>query len=187
MTTVNRDTFNGCTNLEKVTVGNHVVAINTYAFNGCIMLKEIVLPKALNTIESNAFKGCTALNTVKFTGTQARWNTLKTDGINATGNDYLLNAPKFIYEYSEELPTVSVSASPSTSLLDGDSVTFIATASGLGLTYQWQFKKSGQTAWSNWSSRTTATTTATANTTWDGMQGGLTSESPSCFSLSSLL
>ena len=170
VTTVNRDTFNGCTNLEKVTVGNHVVAINTYAFNGCIMLKEIVLPKALNTIESNAFKGCTALNTVKFTGTQARWNTLKTDGINATGNDYLLNAPKFIYEYSEELPTVSVSASPSTSLLDGDSVTFIATASGLGLSYQWQFKKADQTAWSNWSSRTTATTTATANTTWDGMQ-----------------
>ena len=170
VTTVNRDTFNGCTSLEKVTVGNHVVSINTLAFSGCIMLKEIVLPKALNTIESNAFKNCSALNTVKFTGTQARWNTLKSDGINATGNEYLLNAPKFIYEYSDEIPAVSVSASPSTALTDGDSVTFTSRTTGSGITYQWQFKKSGQTAWNNWSSRTTASTTATANTTWDGMQ-----------------
>ena len=170
VTTVNRDTFNGCTNLEKVTVGNHVVAINTYAFNGCIVLKEIVLPKALNTIESNAFKGCSALNTVKFTGTQARWNTLKNDGISATGNDYLLSAPKFVYEYSEELPTVSISASPSTTLSDGDVVTFKATATGTGLSYQWYYKKSAQTSWNVWNNRTAASTTATANSSWHGMQ-----------------
>ena len=168
--TVNRDTFNGCTSLEKVTVGNHVVTIKNYAFTGCIGLKEIVLPKALTTIENYAFKNCSALNTVKFTGTQAKWNTLKSDGISATGNEYLLNAPKFIYEYAEEVPTVTVKASPSTSLSDGESVTFIASASGSGLSYQWYYKKSGQTSWNVWNGRTTASTAATANSTWDGMQ-----------------
>ena len=168
--TLQRETFSGCTSLESVTVGNHVVTINSYAFNGCIILKEIVLPKALTTVESNAFKNCTALQTVKFTGTQAKWESLKSDGIKATGNECLLNAPKFIYNYSNELPTVSVTATPSTALTEGDSVTFKATATGAGITYQWQYKKAGQTAWSNWSSRTTATTTATANATWDGMQ-----------------
>ena len=170
LTAVCRDTFNGCTSLEKVTVGKHVVTINSYAFTGCIALKEIILPKALTTIENYAFKNCSALNTVKFTGSQTRWNNLKNDGINATGNEYLLNALKYVYDYADEMPTVSVTASPSTSLNAGDSVTFKATASGTGLTYQWYYKKSGQTAWSAWNGRTTASTTATANTSWNGMQ-----------------
>ena len=43
-------------------------------------------------------------------------------------------------------------------------------AEGEGLTYQWYYKKAGQTAWNKWGTRTTATTTATANDTWNGMQ-----------------
>ena len=52
----------------------------------------------------------------------------------------------------------------------GSDVKFTVKASGTGLKYQWQYKKSGQTSWSNWGSRTTASTTATANATWNGMQ-----------------
>ena len=49
------------------------------------------------------------------------------------------------------------------------SVTFTVKASGSGLKYQWYYKKSGDTSWSVWSGRTTASTTATSNATWNGM------------------
>ena len=52
----------------------------------------------------------------------------------------------------------------------GKDATFIVKATGTGLKYQWQYKKNGATAWSNWNGRTTASTTATANATWNGMQ-----------------
>ena len=52
----------------------------------------------------------------------------------------------------------------------GKNATFTVKATGAGLKYQWQYKKSGATAWSNWNGRTTASTTATANATWQGMQ-----------------
>ena len=52
----------------------------------------------------------------------------------------------------------------------GDNVNFTVKAEGVGLTYQWQYKKAGADSWSNWSGRTAASTTAAANATWNGMQ-----------------
>ena len=52
----------------------------------------------------------------------------------------------------------------------GDSVRFAVRAEGVGLTYQWQYKKAGAASWSNWNGRTDASTTAPANATWNGMQ-----------------
>ena len=52
----------------------------------------------------------------------------------------------------------------------GQSISFSVKAKGAGLTYQWYYKKEGQTSWSKWGTRTTASTTATANATWNGMQ-----------------
>ena len=52
----------------------------------------------------------------------------------------------------------------------GKDATFTIKATGSGLKYQWQYKKKGAASWSNWNGRTTASTTATANATWDGMQ-----------------
>ena len=52
----------------------------------------------------------------------------------------------------------------------GNSVTLSLKATGSGLTYQWYFKKKGQTAWSIWNGRTHASETVTPNATWDGIQ-----------------
>ena len=52
----------------------------------------------------------------------------------------------------------------------GKNATFKVKATGSGLNYQWQYKKTGATSWSNWNGRTTASTTATANSTWNGMK-----------------
>ena len=52
----------------------------------------------------------------------------------------------------------------------GDTVRFAVNANGVGLSYQWYYKKSGASAWSKWAGHTTAATSATANESWNGMQ-----------------
>ena len=52
----------------------------------------------------------------------------------------------------------------------GGTVKFTVKAQGDGLKYQWYYKKKGATAWSLWKGHTTATTSATVNATWDGIQ-----------------
>ena len=52
----------------------------------------------------------------------------------------------------------------------GDPLTLSLKASGDGLTYQWYYKKKGQTSFAAWNNRTAASETCTPNATWDGMQ-----------------
>ena len=52
----------------------------------------------------------------------------------------------------------------------GAVVNFEVAAEGTGLKYQWYFKKSGATGWSKWNSHTDASTSGTANDSWNGMQ-----------------
>ena len=56
------------------------------------------------------------------------------------------------------------------SAASGENVTFTVKATGVGLKYQWYYKKAGQSDWNKWGSRTTASTTATSNDGWNGMQ-----------------
>ena len=53
---------------------------------------------------------------------------------------------------------------------EGDTVKFTVKAEGSGLKYQWYYKKKGAIAWSLWKGHTTATTSATVNSTWNGIQ-----------------
>ena len=52
----------------------------------------------------------------------------------------------------------------------GDTVKFAVKASGSGLSYQWYYRKSGASSWTKWPGHTTATTSSTANESWNGMQ-----------------
>ncbi len=69
------------------------------------------------------------------------------------------------------ISVLSITTQPSNvTIATGSNATFKVVATGSGLKYQWQYKKSGQTSWNNWGARTTASTTATSNSTWNGMQ-----------------
>ena len=56
------------------------------------------------------------------------------------------------------------------SVVLGNAVTLSLKAEGAGLTYQWYYKKTGQTAWSAWSGRTHASETVMPNVSWNGIQ-----------------
>ena len=58
----------------------------------------------------------------------------------------------------------------SVTVAKGSEITLSVKASGSGLTYQWYFKKKGQTSFTKWEGRTHASETVTPNDTWDGIQ-----------------
>lgn len=71
---------------------------------------------------------------------------------------------------SEAAPLKIISHPKDAKAVPGANVTFVVKASGDGLKYQWYYRKKGVTNWSEWKNHTTASTSATANDTWDGMQ-----------------
>ncbi len=68
------------------------------------------------------------------------------------------------------IPFIKVTQQPESQTVNlGDSLT-LSTAQGEGLTYQWYYKKVGQTVFSPWNGHTHASETVTPNATWDGIQ-----------------
>ena len=99
----------------------------------------------------------------------ATWNAIKLYCIvkDASGNAENSN----IITITVKIPAITITQQPKNVTASvGEDVAFIVKASGTGVTYQWQYKKAGQTSWKNWGTRTTATTIATSNATWNGMQ-----------------
>ena len=58
----------------------------------------------------------------------------------------------------------------SPSLYENDELNLTVVAEGESLTYQWYYKKKGQSEFSVWNGRTNAAETVTPNSTWDGIQ-----------------
>ena len=63
-TKINWETFSGCTNLQKVTIGDSVTEISNYAFQDCQMLSEIKLPSGLTSVGYLSFANCASLSSV---------------------------------------------------------------------------------------------------------------------------
>jgi len=58
VTTLGTSAFEGCSNLQAVTLPNSITSINQDAFYGCSKLGSINLPEGLTTISQRAFYNC---------------------------------------------------------------------------------------------------------------------------------
>ena len=71
---------------------------------------------------------------------------------------------------SETNDAIAVTLQPANVTTEPDRITtFIVSAAGSQLKYQWYFKKDNSDTWVLWKGHTTVKTSATANVTWDGM------------------
>ncbi|MBR6825285.1 MAG: leucine-rich repeat domain-containing protein [Oscillospiraceae bacterium] len=61
LTSLGKNFFRGCYNLETIEIPSTVTSIGDYAFYGCSSLKEITLPDTVTSIGNQAFRDCTAL------------------------------------------------------------------------------------------------------------------------------
>jgi len=60
------NTFEGCTSLKTLTLGDGVTNISSSAFKDCKSLTKVSFPKSIENIGDSAFSGCTSLDSVKF-------------------------------------------------------------------------------------------------------------------------
>ncbi len=63
--TIPENAFDGCTNLQQVTLPNYNdLIIGAYAFSGCTSLKEVNIQNKIQHIDDYAFKDCTSLESI---------------------------------------------------------------------------------------------------------------------------
>ena len=70
-----------------------------------------------------------------------------------------------------EAPQITITVQPADQVVTrGESITLSVSATGENLSYQWYYKKKGQTSFSLWKGRVSPSETVTPNDTWDGIQ-----------------
>ena len=161
--------FKECAELTEIILPDSVQSVGEYAFSYCTSLKSMVIPKSVTSIGARAFENSDSLSAVYYGGTREQWENLLTDEY---GNTITLR-PSFenvrmYYNYSQGLKITSQPVSQSVAL--GETIRLSVKAQGSGLTYQWYYRKAGQTSYSKWNGRTRATETVTPNATWNGIE-----------------
>jgi len=64
VTSMDQYAFQGCTNLESVTISNSVTAISYGAFENCTALQTVTIPPSVTSIDLGGFANCTELEQV---------------------------------------------------------------------------------------------------------------------------
>ena len=192
VTSIDYSTFSGCTSLTSVTIPNGVTSIGNYAFAGCSSLTSVTISSGVTSIGSGAFKSCGFLTSVTipdgvtsigadaFEGCSSLTSVFIPDSVTSIGNDVFYNCSFGLviygvagsaaqtYANNNGISFVSLAAPmitehpKSAAAALGSSVTFQVIATGAPLNYQWQYKRSGATAWTDWSGKTEATLAVTA-------------------------
>lgn len=88
VTSISRRAFSGCIKLASVTIGSGVTSIGEDAFSGCTGLTSVTIPDSVADIGKNAFSGCSNIETVYYTGSQSKWQSITI----GSGNDALTGA-----------------------------------------------------------------------------------------------
>ena len=180
VTSIGNYTFINCSSLTSVTIPEKIKSIGTGAFKGCTALTEITLPAAITSVGDNAFAGCTLLKTFhintispKFSSSAVTDTPVETVNYAGTPTQWEYSEMKVAFPSSVKVNCkgLEITRQPKNqSIVVGKSLTLSLDANGSGLTYQWYYKKAGQTSFSLWNGRTHASETVTPNNTWDGIQ-----------------
>ena len=75
-------TFENCTGLVSVAIGDGITNISFNAFLGCSNITSITIPASVTKIGDGAFYGCNSLTTVYYTGTEQQWKAMAISGYN---------------------------------------------------------------------------------------------------------
>ncbi len=165
LTSIESNAFEYCVKLTDLVLPRNLTNIGGSAFSHCTGLLCATVPKTVTVIGWQAFSNCNKLQNIYFEGTQQQWTDIN-------GNNAGLPVGAIIH-LNTDLSDIEckITSQPSGQTVRlGDSVTLSLKASGVGLNYQWYFKKAGAASFSQWTGRTRASETVTPNVSWDGIQ-----------------
>nr|MBQ6242462.1 leucine-rich repeat protein [Lachnospiraceae bacterium] len=145
--------FCQCANVTSVTIPSGVTTIKQYAFSNCEGLKTITIPASVTTLGEGAFYSDAGNKPtwVCFKGTRSAWNAL----LEVPYNTMLTGAKTKYYKPYVKTESTTISTPI------GDAAIFKVTASGSGLKYQWQYRKTSSGEWTDVSAESGKTKTYT--------------------------
>ena len=172
--------FRGCENLTSLDLSNFDTAKVQYMsriFSDCSSLKSIDIRNFKVTGEaSNMFSGCTALVKIYAPAGISRWASYPlpgkyegTDGMEYTILPQSLKAPMWLKNVKSSADILWISSGPEDAAVPADeNAAFSVDASGLGLTYQWQYLGKSTSSWKNFVGGTNSALTKKVLKSWNG-------------------
>ncbi len=73
VTKIGANAFEGCANIEDISMWSDIVELGASAFKGCTSLASISLPSSLTVIPDSAFEGCNSLEEALIWGDITSW------------------------------------------------------------------------------------------------------------------
>lgn len=89
--------FFECTSLKTIDIPNGATTVEENAFEGCTSMLTVVLPATLVSIEDSAFAGCNAIKTVFFGGTEEQFDAISI----SDSNEAIEKADVYFYSATE--------------------------------------------------------------------------------------
>lgn len=76
LTSIGDRAFYGCRNIQTLELPDKLTDIGEDAFNGCRGIWTITVPSTLESIGQDAFSGCSNIDTVLYSGSQDKWDSI---------------------------------------------------------------------------------------------------------------
>lgn len=92
-------------NLNSVTIPATVISVSESAFYGS-SVQSVRMSDSVTSVGTNAFANCSNLDKVYFVGDQSKWSSIAWN----SGNDALIDAPRYYIDSFDDIRTVTVGA-----------------------------------------------------------------------------
>ena len=93
MTKIDRQTFDGCTNLALTSLPEGLTEIDDYAFRNCTNLAITSIPAGVKYIKGQVFFNCIGLTTLTFKGTPSSYSFPTSGAFQGCTNLTTINVP----------------------------------------------------------------------------------------------
>ena len=77
VTSIGSNAFSNCNSLTSVTILGSVTSIGFGVFSGCTSLRSVTIPDSVTSIGDWAFYYCDSLTDIYYSGSWAKWNTVR--------------------------------------------------------------------------------------------------------------
>ena len=116
VTSIGNSAFKGCSRLQSLTIPKSVTSIGNHAFDGCSNLQSVTIPESVTTIGIHAFSGCSSLQSVTIPNSVTGIGNYAFDGCSSLQSITIPNSVTsigyFAFRNCSDLQSVTINGNP---------------------------------------------------------------------------